>query len=244
MYAHHKFDHEFPRSAGPEVSYVVCALPRSGSSLLCELLLNTGVAGAPTEFFDRETMDGFRSTWGVHGFDAYVDALLSRKTSPNGVFGFKVHYEQYDELLAGKDLRSLFPNLRFLYTDRRDKARAAISFARALQTNQWASDHPPPAREPEYDFDQIERCAKRIRNAEHGWKAFFERHSVSPRWIVYEDFVTRQKETVLEALAYLGIEIGPEVSLDPPTLLRQSDELTESWLAEYLAETAKRAGHA
>ena len=33
-------------------SYLVCATERSGSTLLCELLAGTGVAGRPEEFFE------------------------------------------------------------------------------------------------------------------------------------------------------------------------------------------------
>jgi trehalose 2-sulfotransferase len=33
-------------------SYVVCATPRSGSTLLCALLAGTGVAGRPEEYFE------------------------------------------------------------------------------------------------------------------------------------------------------------------------------------------------
>jgi len=34
------------------ISYLVCATPRSGSTLLCETLAETGVAGNPLEFFE------------------------------------------------------------------------------------------------------------------------------------------------------------------------------------------------
>ena len=33
-------------------SYLVCATQRSGSTLLCELLKDTGVAGRPEEYFE------------------------------------------------------------------------------------------------------------------------------------------------------------------------------------------------
>src|SRR5438309_9224996 len=54
-------------------SYLVCATPRSGSTLLCETLEATGVAGRPREYFEelketgvprrpREYFWGLRST--------------------------------------------------------------------------------------------------------------------------------------------------------------------------------------
>src|ERR1700759_375295 len=36
----------------PNRAYLVCATPRSGSTLLCELLRSTGVAGRPLEHFE------------------------------------------------------------------------------------------------------------------------------------------------------------------------------------------------
>src|SRR3712207_7978474 len=36
----------------PKRSYLVCATPRSGSTLLCHLLEQTGVAGRPEEYFE------------------------------------------------------------------------------------------------------------------------------------------------------------------------------------------------
>jgi LPS sulfotransferase NodH len=58
------------RPAQPRRSYLVCATPRSGSTLLCEALKATGVAGRPEEYFEavgatgvprrpRDYLDGF-----------------------------------------------------------------------------------------------------------------------------------------------------------------------------------------
>jgi LPS sulfotransferase NodH len=35
----------------PRLCYVICAVQRSGSSLLCDALKNTGLAGFPEEYF-------------------------------------------------------------------------------------------------------------------------------------------------------------------------------------------------
>jgi LPS sulfotransferase NodH len=39
-------------STQPERSYIVCATPRSGSTLVCHALAKTGVAGRPEEYFE------------------------------------------------------------------------------------------------------------------------------------------------------------------------------------------------
>jgi LPS sulfotransferase NodH len=43
---------------GMRVSYLVCATPRSGSTLLCEGLKATGVAGRPEEYFEADPRTG------------------------------------------------------------------------------------------------------------------------------------------------------------------------------------------
>src|SRR4051812_30708315 len=143
MYSHHKLDHEFERTE-TTLSYVVCALPRSGSSLLCELLFETGLAGAPAEYFDAQQMGRFSERWNARDFGAYLRALLERKTGPNGVFGFKAQFFQLAEAFPDGELDAAFPSLRYVYITRRDRLRQAISWARAVQTGWWASDHEAP----------------------------------------------------------------------------------------------------
>ena len=42
----------------PMLSYLVCATPRSGSTLLCHALDQTGVAGRPAEYFEALSRSG------------------------------------------------------------------------------------------------------------------------------------------------------------------------------------------
>src|ERR1700710_772467 len=92
-------------------SYVVCATPRSGSTLLCALLAGTGVAGKPEEAFEHLWSTGLPRQpceYFAGGGDAGILALLAptdpgradrsdpfppaleRGTTPNGVFGVKL----------------------------------------------------------------------------------------------------------------------------------------------------------
>src|SRR5579872_7291023 len=49
----------------PQISYLVCGTPRCGSSLLCETLKNTGIAGRPEEYFWRGDEPFWRERWNV-----------------------------------------------------------------------------------------------------------------------------------------------------------------------------------
>jgi LPS sulfotransferase NodH len=54
----------------PRCSYLVCATPRSGSTLLCKALEATGLAGHPEEFFEAKRETGAPA----HGSDYLWDA--------------------------------------------------------------------------------------------------------------------------------------------------------------------------
>ena len=232
MYTHHKVDHEFPGGVPTRLSYVVCSVPRSGSSLLCELLCNTDTAGAPTEFFDPEQMEQFRARWGASSFGEYVAQLLDRKTGPNGVFGMKVHWGQLHHILDEADLATLFPALRHVYIRREDQLRQAISWVRALQTNQWASTH-ASRDEPAFDRARIDRYIERIRDEDACWEDYFAHQSISPHRVVYEELVENPTSVVRDTLEFLGVAGAREALPTPPTLEQQADSLTEEWVALY-----------
>jgi len=101
----------------PHQSYIVAATPRSGSTLLCEALAHTGIAGRPAEYFEalrgtdtprqpRQYFDEVapdleallpltdqEPAEELARAETYADYLrwaLEAGTTPNGVFGAKI----------------------------------------------------------------------------------------------------------------------------------------------------------
>lgn len=108
----------------PPVDYLVCATERSGSTLLCEGLAASGVAGRPQEYFEalratglpRQPREYFEEcsdpslggrlppveTGPAAGEAGEVLLARAREegTSPNGVFGAKIMWGHLDDFLA------------------------------------------------------------------------------------------------------------------------------------------------
>ncbi|MGH2978892.1 MAG: Stf0 family sulfotransferase [Solirubrobacterales bacterium] len=237
--SHDRLFLEFER-AEPRTSYMVCSIPRSGSSLLCELLGSTGLAGAPAEFFHPDKMRALRRRWEVETLDEYLRELLARKTSPNGVFGIKAHLGQYEPLFGDSDPRTVLPDPRLVFITRRDRLRQAVSWVRALQTLRWADHDSPRAERPAvFDHEHITRKLGRIEREEGLWEELFERHGLVPHRVVYEDLVEAQDATVRTVLEGLGIDVPADLHLPPPALDRQADELSDEWVERYLAEASR-----
>jgi trehalose 2-sulfotransferase len=111
----------------PHRAYLVCATPRSGSTLLCEGLAGTGVAGRPDEYFEqlahtglprrpREYFDGLddpevvrllpsddrveRSPqWSRDDYARHLTSALRTGTTDNGVFAAKLMWGYLSDFL-------------------------------------------------------------------------------------------------------------------------------------------------
>lgn len=111
-----------PSNATRKLHYIVAATPRSGSTLLCELLKASGIAGRPNEDFQaqratsrarqpRQYFDGAAGDFlqrlaptdpGTPETDAEFAAKLQasfhNSTTDNGVYGTKVMWSYFDQL--------------------------------------------------------------------------------------------------------------------------------------------------
>src|SRR3954468_14537551 len=139
----------------PRACYLVMATPRAGTSLLCDLLSNTGVAGHPTEYFWRETAEELQARWRVRDGQTYLARVYEAGTTPNGVFGAKLMWTYFDDALQklaaarGGDrltdhalLSALFPRLRYVWIFREDVVAQGVSWAKAELSGEWYTGDP------------------------------------------------------------------------------------------------------
>ena len=237
----------------PQISYVICAVQRSGSFLLCEALKNTGLAGFPEEYFLRG--EGWEDNeWarqhGVSSRRDYLDLVFEQGTSSNGVFGTKIMWNDFHRMLKSlqqlaeyKDLAppelmaSLFPKVHYIWIVRRDKVRQAVSWAKAGQTDVYAwtkGENPLPKREPFFDFEFIDRLHQLIVEGEAGWQSFFEACGVQPFRVEYEELVEAYESTALRILDYLNIPYPRNLVFGERKLQKQADDLSEAWVQRYI----------
>ncbi|HEU0116948.1 MAG TPA: Stf0 family sulfotransferase, partial [Thermomicrobiales bacterium] len=113
-------------------TYLVLGTARSGSTLLCQALAGSGVAGEPKEFFGAK-LAMWMKRWDAHAPDAFVDRLRRERSTPNGAFGAKLLWRQllgfeaycrrfpdYADLSRAAILEALFPNVRYIWITRDD----------------------------------------------------------------------------------------------------------------------------
>ena len=203
-----------------------------------------------------------RARWGLDGQgDAsplrYLSHVVGQGSTDNGVFGLKLHYYQLADLSAQlsqidgyrglpveEAISAAFPEVRYIWLTREDKARQAISYYRACRTEIWwqiESDGPPSdgGPEPAFDPEAIARLEQVLVANDAKWQSFFTRRGVDPLVITYEELDADYAGTISRVLGWLGVA-SPDAVQIRPRLRRQADGLSEAWLARYVAFKAQR----
>jgi LPS sulfotransferase NodH len=251
-----KIEHEmsatfdFPR-ARCRFKYLICSTPRSGSWLLCGGLASTGVAGRPAEYLSRPYSLAYRTrTGGVPvKRSVYWQFLLEHRTSPNGVFGMKAHFEHLAGRFPETELqkRALAGFDRLIFVWRRDKLAQAVSAWKASQTRVFrltAADSPGYGRAaPElYSFRGIAERLAMIADQDTNWRALLAGFADRTFSITYEELAADYVASIQRVLLALGL--GDAVRhVDPqPQVLPQRDEINRLWEERFLQEL--RAGMA
>ena len=132
------------------------------------------------------------------------------------------------------------PDLRVIWLTRNNMLARAISHARALHSNIWqrpaaaaAAGNPSlAAPPPEFDLAQIHQLHVLGLFQEESWQLFFDELAITPHHVVYENLVANYEHTVRDVLKFLGLDDAVK-SIEPSTLLRQTDALSEEWEQRY-----------
>jgi LPS sulfotransferase NodH len=233
-----KFD--FPGgNERPEIAYMLATVPRTGSTYFSHLLWRTGCLGAPLEYlnfdeghyaFARSSTDLQQSLW---------RSVLRRRTSPNGVFGFKAFPMQLQALHEGNpallsSVMSLVDPKRVLYLARRDRIAHIVSYARASLSGIWRKEQEEGSNEPlEYSQTAIETAERWLDLQTAAWEAMFRDLQIAPLRLWYEDVVARPEEIVLQVADHLGVAIAPGPEVRVPEVLKQREGESRSWVERY-----------
>lgn len=229
----------------PARSYIVAATPRTGSSLLCEGLAATGIAGVPAEVFAPDFRGMWCEQWALPpetSFRRYVSTATMRGTTPNGVFGLKIQWMHVAVLarkwgLPSKDekiLGVLFPGSRFVNIVRRNRLAQAISWYRAIATNRWWIFEDETERVGSdatlaLDAHAVGELEEEIVRQQGAWEDFFRRRRIRPLIVDYESLDEDYQGQVARVLDFLGLDSSAARGIPEPRLIRQADEVTLRW---------------
>lgn len=228
-------------------SYLLCATPRSGSSLLSRLLERTGCLGmVPAPLVDTEylldlTERGGEIDWGRIDIRAYLADCAVRSRTPNGVAGFKVMWREIDIVcrhigVAFTEFAGLVSaDTRYVLLTRDDEIAQAISFAKANHSQCWNAAEQAAFR-GQYVFDHraIDAAARFLADQRAGWRGFFATTGIEPLRVRFEALVADPDATVDSIARFVGLE-GAARATGNAVLARQANALDAEWRCRYEA---------
>jgi LPS sulfotransferase NodH len=227
--------------------------------LLCKTLESTGVAGKPDEWLNNA---GDLDLVEFHGVSSHAELqkhIWEIGSTPNGILGVKFgFYEPHfstvlDTFRKFPDCPQVdfpraaiwqhaFPNCHHIFMTRRNKVRLAVSWWKAIKTQEWhrkTGANPKPADlGNEYLFEAIYHlfCESSMREA--GIQEFFSEAGITPLTIVYEDFINEYDKTVRNVLDFLEVD-SSKINIKPPQYARLADEISEQWAERFRNEVQK-----
>ncbi len=245
-------------------AYSICSTSRSGTTLLCDLLTDTNVAGAPDSFFRLQSM---QSWWASHfgidashwptpsAFDAqYLQAALQQGTGATNTFGMRLMWDQVDNLVQqlrhlygaqGKPRQQLehaFGSLKFIHLTRQDKVAQAISRIRAEASGLWHLNADGSERErvktgetPQYNAQRIATQRHAYHAADAAWQTWFANQQIVPLEVTYEALSTDPIAVVRSILRFLALDAAAANALAPRTM-KLADAISVTWATRFRAE--------
>ncbi len=230
-----------PYEGRPRITYMICSTGRSGSTLLCSLLTNTGVMGVPHEYFNI-SRHGHSMIKRLTNRDAdqisigeYFDTIVSHRTSPNGVFGIKAHSNQWLPHYKSGFITAYFgKDIKHVLIRRKDVLGQAISLVIASQTGKWTS-HEKQTKEPVYDRPELEKAVGVTNHYNEIWDLFFEQTKIKPCVVYYEDLLDRPQEEIQRVLDFVGVDAKADAKLEDAGLKREATALNEEWRQRFNA---------
>jgi LPS sulfotransferase NodH len=250
--------------SGALSAYILCATPRTGSTLLCRLLNSAG-AGDPDSFFSRRFVPEWGEAWGLPPQDtlspeafakAYLEAAIRAGRGGTATFGLRLMRDSIDDLDDLVDLvhpglppgrarfEHAFGPLLYVHLSRRDKLDQAISLVKAEQTGLWhvapdgtELERLAPPKEPGYDFERLHREVQDLEAFDAGWNAWFEEQGIQPHRIAYEELSADPAEELARLCAALGIA-APDRRDAKPAVAKLADDTSREWARRYSADLA------
>jgi trehalose 2-sulfotransferase len=240
----------------PILSYTIWFSQRTGSTLLCHALESTGLAGHPGEHLEA-TVEQLCTRHSARTPAELRSRIWKVASTSNGVLGlkygmtehsFSAVLETFGEIDGHDGTRpgiwaNTFPNGRHIFMTRRNKIRLAVSWWKAIQSQQWHRLHGAPAQAVDiadrYAPEAIDHLLAESVMREAAIQEFFAQGRIVPLTVAYEDFVSKYEETVFAILGWLGLDAAT-ATVAPPAYEQLSDAVSEDWVQRFRRDKQAR----
>jgi trehalose 2-sulfotransferase len=225
--------------------YVIFLTPRSGSTWLTELALNSGELGCPQEWFNDEWIYSDElhlgcappRLRGISDVSAYIDSIVDEGQGTAGI-ELSVYQAMMLRELLDEPFDPTLLNASF-YLRRKDKAAQAISLYRSVLSGYWHSYQSDPGqllsfKSTQYDFDEILKWRRHIDEIEARFDKLFYACGFDPIRIYYEELCRDPLGILNRICVALGKQPLRELPRSSLGILR--DAISTDWEERFARE--------
>jgi len=215
------------------LNYAICMTPRSGSTLLTNMLQQTGLLGYPNEWFNPDSIPKWIEKFNAKNIMEYVDCLRRYHTSYNGIFGCELPYFHMKMLFELLTIQQVFDKEPiWFYLRRKNIVLQGISLYRSVESGYFHSVQEENQSKQKfnnisYNEEKIKHWTNHILEIEQKFDLFFKDNSISPIHIYYEDIIDNKQNTINLFLNVM--RVTKKFTYEEDKIHKISDEKNKIW---------------
>lgn len=242
-------------SVGPEripnLYLAVLCSPRSGSSLLCDLIDQTELLGQPLEHLSDAILSLTEFT--DFPFTEWLTASTVGLSGPSGVFSTKLINDRFFRCMRlwGNGVLEMpsiaFNKLRVVRLRRRDLPAQAVSIHLAAYTNVYfetsttnAQSRAERLKHFVYNFDELKARLDVLIEGEGRIDAWIDENQIPRCDVEYEDVLLEPSAVLKNIFRTLGLE-GQVPHIDQPRTTQLADNLSRHVVDRFRRDLCRRA---
>jgi len=237
----------------PKSSYRIWHANRSGSTLLCQLLEDTKIAGRPNEHFTLHGESSLCEKFKVSEYRSLIDKIWTIGTSENGVFAdkatahYQAHKDTIQELSSLKGVsmptnyesiwQEIFPHCKHIVIVRTNKVRQAVSWWKAIRDSQWHIQGDEKVLKSEdfykdkYNKDALKHLYSEAVLRDIANQEYLAKHDLDYITVTYEDLENDPLRIVRQIMEYIGLP--PVKSLPKMRFRKIANSVNERWVHQF-----------
>lgn len=228
--------HNYP-PAETKKTLIIASTVRSGSHMLGHALHATGAFGFPLEYVNKQNLAQWQKIFGTATLEDTLRQIKRYRTSPNGVFGIKVHYSHLKQSCGGfASLLELLPDPHFVLLTREDVMAQAVSLAVARQTGNWIAGQTDVKTEPTYNFEDIDNSLRRILFENASWRYTLAASGCRYMELNFADVKSHISSAVSRIADFMQVDVDPNALPDAPVTKKQGHSLNEQWMKMFRSQ--------
>jgi LPS sulfotransferase NodH len=207
--------------------------------MLGHALHQTNRFGFPLEYVNPANLAEWKKRLEITDFNDVLTEIQRRRTSPNGVFGIKIHYPHVKQFGGFQDLVKVFPNAYFVLLSRNNVLKQAVSLSIASQTGVWISGQKSINDNPEYNFTHIEKCLRETILNNSSWRYTLAASGCNYIEINFDHVRHNIAQCIENIASFLDIEIDVSEISEEQVTRRQSNNINNEWAKRFVSDFDK-----